>query len=359
MDKHPVVLIVYDEFDNLGTGYLGSVLSESGIKTTVIDFRYDNEKILEMLLKLNPALVGFSVIFLFYIKAFAELTDFLRRGGINCHFTAGGHYASLRYSELFEFIPSLDSIVRFEGERTLTDLVESVSSGRDWRKVKGIAYIKNGKAVTNPLRPLEKDLDLFPFPVRPPLKEYAPGKRYASIIAGRGCIYDCSYCNSKEFFRQPPGPVKRTRKPEMVVKEMESLYQEQNCSVFLFEDDDFPVKTRNGSKWTEQFCKELSRKNLDKKIIWKINCRPDEVEYNSFKLMKKHGLFLVFLGIEDGTDSGLTRLNKRLTVKRSIEGVNILKRLKIGFDFGFMLFQPYSTFVSIRENLEFPSADLW
>lgn len=353
MDKHPVVLIAFEEFDNLGIGYLRSVLSESGISTTVIDFKYENEKILEMLLKLNPVLVGFSVIFHFYIKSFAELIIHIRKGGINCHFTAGGHYASLRYSELFELIPSLDSIVRFEGEKTFTDLVESVSAGKDWTKVKGIAYRENGKIVTNPLRPLEKDLDRFPFPLRSPLKEYAPGKNYASIIAGRGCIYDCSYCNSKEFFRQPPGPVKRTRKPQMVVREMESLYHEEDCSVFLFEDDDFPVKTGIGSKWTEEFCKELSRNKLDKNIIWKINCRPDEIEYSSFSLLKKHGLFLVFIGIEDGTDIGLARLNKHLTAKRSIDGVKILKRLRIGFDFGFMLFQPYSTFDSIRENLNF------
>ena len=353
MDKHPVVLIAFEEFDNLGIGYLRSVLSESGISTTVIDFRYENEKILEMLLKLNPILVGFSVIFQFYIKAFAELANYIRKGGINCHFTAGGHYASLRYSELFELVPSFDSIVRFEGEKTLIDLVESVSAGKDWKKVKGIAYLKNGKAVTNPLRSPEKNLDRFPFPLRPPLKEYAPGKNYASIIAGRGCIYDCSFCNSREFFRQSRGPAKRIRKPELVVGEMDSLYYEKECSVFLFEDDDFPAKTGYGSKWTEEFCKELRRNKLDKNIIWKINCRPDEVEYSSFNLLKKHGLFLVFIGIEDGTDIGLARLNKHLTAKRSLDGVKILKRLRIEFDFGFMLFQPHSTFGSIRENLNF------
>ncbi|MDP4222344.1 MAG: hypothetical protein Q8868_03435, partial [Bacteroidota bacterium] len=64
---------------------------------------------------------------------------------------------------------------------------------------------------------------------------------------------------------------------------------------------------------------------------------------------------LVFLGIDDGTDSGLRRLNKNMTVEESLKGINILKKLDIGFDYGFMLFQPSSTISSVNDNLEFLS----
>jgi anaerobic magnesium-protoporphyrin IX monomethyl ester cyclase len=36
-----------------------------------------------------------------------------------------------------------------------------------------------------------------------------------------------------------------------------------------------------------------------------------------------------------------------------MEGINILKKLEIGFDFGFMLFQPSSTYRSVNDNLDF------
>ncbi len=49
----------------------------------------------------------------------------------------------------------------------------------------------------------------------------------------------------------------------------------------------------------------------------------------------------------------LARLNKRMTVAESLRGINILKKLEIGFDYGFMLFQPSSTFESINHNLNF------
>ncbi|MDZ7634714.1 MAG: hypothetical protein U5L72_09970 [Bacteroidales bacterium] len=50
--------------------------------------------------------------------------------------------------------------------------------------------------------------------------------------------------------------------------------------------------------------KEYSRE----KILWKINCRPDEIDAESFAMMKQHGLFLAFIGLEDGTDDGLVKL---------------------------------------------------
>jgi radical SAM superfamily enzyme YgiQ (UPF0313 family) len=139
----------------------------------------------------------------------------------------------------------------------------------------------------------------------------------------------------------------------MVIREMEYLYNKRGCSVFLFQDDDFPVMSKLSPEWIRIFCSELERTGLNKKVIWKIACRPDEVKEETFLLMKNNGLFQVFLGIEDGTDDGLKRLNKHMTVEKSIKGINILKKLKIDFDYGFILFQPGTTFKSLIENLGF------
>lgn len=353
MNTHPIIFIAFEEFDNLGVGYMVSVLSESGYEPQIIDFQSGEEEILKKLKKVKPLLVGFSLIFQYHIYEFQKLIFYLRKGGVNCHFTAGGHFASLRFRDLFKLIPSLDSIVRFDGEYTLLELVNCIKSGADWRNVKSIAFKNNGKIIENPLRPPENNLDKLPFPARPTIREYAFDKKFATIIAARGCVNNCSFCNAREYYKQSSGPFKRIRNPENVVAELEFLYHEKGCSVFLFEDDDFPVKTDKGSEWIERFCKELKYKKLNDKIMWKINCRPDEINYDSFAQMKSYGLYLVFLGIDDGTDSGLIRLNKHMTVKKSLEGIDILKSLEIGFDYGFMLFQPSSTFRSVNDNLDF------
>lgn len=351
--SNSIVLVAFGESDNLGVGYLLSVLNLAGFEAIMIDFRDDNRKIMARLKESVPLVVGFSVMYEVYIDEFARFIKDLRNNGINCHFTAGGSFASLHPDELFHLIPELDSIVRFEGEETFLELVSCLSKGQDWRSIRSIAFREDRRIIKTTLRTLEKDLDVFPFPTRLPLNDFAPGKKFATIIASRGCTYDCSFCNTREFYGTPGGPLKRFRKPDMVVSEMEQLYHEKGCVIFLFQDDDFPIKTTGGNEWIRSFCMELERKGLHQRILWKINCRPDEIDAFNFRMMKEHGLFLVFIGLEDGTDEGLSKLNKRLTVAKSIEGIEILKRYNIGFDYGFMLFQPDTTYKSLRENLKF------
>lgn len=348
-----VVLIAFEEFDNLGVRYIASVLNEAEFETRIIDMRSGKEEILESISKMDPVLIGFSVIFQYKIELFQDIIRFLREKGIKCHFTAGGHYASIRHEELLHLIPELNSVVRFEGESTVLELARKLTGNSDWKNIEGIAYNSEGHIISNKLRLVEKDLDTLPYPFRSDLRNYTLEKKFTTLIAGRGCVHDCAFCNLKEFFILSGGPRKRHRSPEMVVKEIEFLHHQKECSVFLFEDDDFPVQGGKNNEWILKFCNELADKELAEQIMWKINCRPDEITEDIFSLLKNHGLFKVFLGIDDGTDSGLKWLNKHMTAEKSIEGIKILKSLSIEFDYGFMLFQPLTTFSSFYKNLEF------
>lgn len=349
----PVIFIVFGDYSNLGVGYMSAVLNQAGIENRMIDFRLPNEKILADLKRSEPLVVGFSVIYEGFIEEFAILAKLLRSGGINCHFTAGGHYASLRPEELLNLIPEIDSVIRFEGEDTLLELVNCLKSGKDWKSIRSIAYKDDHRIIKTALRPLEHDLDRHPFPLRPPLREYAYGKKYAAIIAGRGCINNCSYCNAREFYMTPSGPAKRIRNSEMVVREMEYLHREENCSIYIFQDDDFPIKARGDNAWIKSFCDELRKRGLYDRILWKINCRPDEIDADTLELTRQCGLYLMFIGLEDGTDEGLARLNKRTTVAANLECIELLKSTGTGFDYGFMMFQPDTTHASLTKNLEF------
>ncbi|MEN8193344.1 MAG: radical SAM protein [Bacteroidota bacterium] len=353
MQNIPIVFIAFQEQDNLGVGYLCSTLVEAGYEVEIIDYRHDKKYILERLQFHNPLIIGFSIIFQYHLYDFKQLINFLRENGIKSHFSAGGHYPSLRYKELLKKIPQIDSVVRFEGEWAFLELVNLIYKGKQWKDILNIAYIRDGTIVSNPIRPLENDLDKFQPPARPPLKEYALNKKYATLLAGRGCYYNCSFCSIREFYSEPPGPLKRVRRPEMVAREIELLHEQLDCAIFMFQDDDFPLAKNKGKDWAISFCEQLHKKKLNDKILWKINCRPDEVDKETFMLMKNSGLFLVYLGIEAGTDLGLKRMNKHLTVEKTFQAINILKELEIAFDFGFMLFDPWSTYKSILGNLTF------
>jgi radical SAM superfamily enzyme YgiQ (UPF0313 family) len=348
-----VVLVGFLEQENLGLGYLAATLRREGRTVTIVDFLADHDTILETVRREKPIVVGFSLIFQFYVHRFAELIRYLRANGVDCHFTIGGHFPSLSYQHTLELIPELDSVVRFEGEATLVELVDTVEAGGDWRFLLGIAFQSGGEVIANALRPLVRDLDDLPYPDRSQRPMAVLGRKALPILASRGCVRTCSFCSIHVFYRSAPGKVVRTRKPAEIVREMRMLHDERGITVFLFQDDDFPLFGPVWQRWTREFIAELYRAGLARKVIWKINCRADAVDPVLFAEMKEAGLYYVYMGLESGSDDGLETLNKDITVAENLRAVEILKSLGLVYEFGFMLFDPSTTFDSVRDNVAF------
>ena len=348
------MLIGFQNQGNLGLGYLAAVLRRSGYAVEVVDIEQDPREILRIPRELNPLVIGFSLIFQFFINRYATLLYLLRENGLDCHFTMGGHFPSLSYEQTLELVPELDSVVRFEGEATLLELVEAVEAGTEWRGIHGLAYRDDeGKVVLTRPRALLERLDELPYPDREYEPESVLGRSILPILASRGCARTCSFCSIHTFYRAAPGRIVRTRKPAEVVREMELLHEERGTTIFLFQDDDFPLFGTVWRRWANEFVDELERTGLSRKVIWKMNCRADAVERDLFIRMRDAGLYLVYMGLESGSEQGLETLHKQITVAQNLKAVETLKDIGLMFEYGFMLLDPSSTFESIRENITF------
>ncbi len=352
-DEREVILVGFQDQGNLGMGYLASMLKAHGHTVELLDFREGIERIRACVVAADPLVVGFSLIFQYYLPGFREMAEALRAAGVTAHFTIGGHYPSLCHDEVLEAVPELDSVVRFEGELTLLDLVERIGEGRDWREVHGIAYLRDGELVETEQRMLIRDLDELPPPYRPGEPEHILGIRAAPMLASRGCARRCSFCSIHTFYRTAPGKVVRVRKPALIVEEMRQLREERGVRIILFQDDDFPLWGRPGRRWVLELVDELDRAGLVGEVVWKISCRAEYVEPELFGTLRDAGLFLVYMGLESGTDAGLEVLNKQITKETNAEAIGIMKSLGVLYEYGFMLFDPSSTFESIRENVGF------
>src|SRR5262249_34153877 len=167
-------------------GYLAAVLQERGHAVEMLDVRDGPEKIAERLACRQPTVVGFSLIFQVFLPQFRRVASYLRTAGVSSHFTIGGHFPSLCHDECLSQIPELDSVVRYEGELTLIELVERLVRGEDWRSIRGIAYVRGGHVVDNEPRPLVQDLDSLPYPYRPFEPEQIGGFPTLPLLASRG-----------------------------------------------------------------------------------------------------------------------------------------------------------------------------
>jgi radical SAM superfamily enzyme YgiQ (UPF0313 family) len=142
------------------------------------------------------------------------------------------------------------------------------------------------------------------------------------------------------FYRTAPGKVVRTRKPGQVVREMRALQEERGITIFLFQDDDFPLFGPVWHRGAGEFVNELHKSRLPGRVIWKMNCRADVVEPAMFSSMRDAGLYLVYMGLELGSEEGLKALHKQITVEQNIRAVEILKQVGLMFEFDSCLFDP-------------------
>ena len=195
------------------------MLRRAGFDVRVIDIEAAPADIVDEVIAAQPVLVGFSLIFQYYIRRYGDLMMSLRAAGVHCHFTMGGHYPSLNPQATLEAVPELDSVVQFEGETTLLELIEALLAGENWRILSGVIHLQDGRCVVNKARRLTEDLDTLPFPDR----DFAPteilGRRGMPLLASRGCARTCSFCSIHTFYRTAPGKVVRLRKTTEVVRE--------------------------------------------------------------------------------------------------------------------------------------------
>jgi radical SAM superfamily enzyme YgiQ (UPF0313 family) len=354
MSEGGVLLVGFEDQENLGLRYIAAYLEKERIRVRIEPFQFNHkEQILLSIKSEKPKIVGFSLIFQRMFFDFRELISYLREQGVTCHFTIGGHFPSLEPLVTLDLIPGLDSVVRFEGEETLIELYNKLDDLDSWKDIKGLAYREDAIMHVNAPRPLIKNLDSLPFPLRNNYTACHRGLGIGSILGSRGCYYDCSFCSIHQFYREPPGSLRRTRSPSNIVKEMEQLFYDKFISIFIFQDDEWFMKGHYHLNWFEDFIQELKRSKITDKILWRISCRIDDVNANLLKAMKDVGLMCVYLGIESGNNRGLRTFNKHFSVDDIYRAVGILNEIDMPFEFGFMIFDPDSTFETIQENIIF------
>lgn len=85
-----------------------------------------------------------------------------------------------------------DCVCVGEGEETLPDMLMALSSGEDFRILRGLAFMKGGVFVQTPARPAV-NLDLYP-PVS------FKRERFGTVEITRGCPFGCKFCQNSRLF---------------------------------------------------------------------------------------------------------------------------------------------------------------
>lgn len=343
---------------SLGIAYIGSYLHSKGFSVALFDTHLDSlstDKIAEAIISLQPTVLGLSVP---SRESLAEVLHILKsanaRGLCPKLVVLGGHFATVADKKILESFPSIDCIVRGEGEETLLELVHAVLKGKDWRDIEGISYNDAEAVIRNPGRKAVIELDKYPFPFR----DYSISslKRVggvASILSSRGCLGSCYFCASKRLQKEHKGLIWRSRSAKAVVDEIQLLVDKYGVMYFQFVDDCFLGTGKKGSDRAIEIAREIKRRGL--RVNFSIEARCDTVSRsrNVLHELKRAGLTGVTLGVESGVDRALKTFNKRTTVQDNLKAIQVLQDLKLQTNIGFIFFDPYATIEDLWKNLRF------
>jgi len=346
---YPPSVHSHPPFIPLGIAYLGAVAEREGHEVTVIDCQAEklSYEAFRSRLEQNPSdLVGVTATTLLY-KSAMQLVAIAKQVHPQAVTMLGGSHGTFWDENALDEYPSLDVVVRREGEATFIELLDKLQSKTSFNNVLGITFrSKESKITRNPDRPFLEDLDSLPFPAHHllPLETLKRmGKVLFPLITSRGCVFWCDFCSTVRMF----GRGYRMRSPKNVVDEMEMVHSNYGISQVTFYDDAFTVNRDRVLK----ICEELHTRKL--KIEWDCGTRVDMVDRELLKTMRDAGCIAVWLGVESGSETILGAMNKsiklnqtRLAYKTAHEvGLMTIANTVLGF--------PGETEQTARETINF------
>lgn len=321
-----VLLVVYDNDSYIswfpqGLAYIAAVLQKEGYDVEIYNqdkFHYPDEHLTEYLNNNKFDIVGISVIAGYYqYRKLLKISDAINNSKNRPFFIIGGHGPSPE-PEYFLKKTQADVVVIGEGELTIVELLEAVANHRPLSTVKGIAFREGAKVTVNERRPLIKDIDSIPLPAYDlfPVDYYrllrAPNatKRdfVMPMLSGRGCKFRCNFC-----YRLDKGF--RPRSNEGIIEEIRLLKEKYGITYLNFSDE-LLMSSKNR---TVSLCNDFIKAKLD--IKWCCNGRLNFAKPDVLALMKKAGCVFINYGIESMDDQALKNMNKALTTKQIIKGI--------------------------------------
>jgi len=189
-------------------------------------------------------------------------------------------------SPLFEFF---DSIILYEGEIPLLELLKAIEENRDFKEVPSIIYKdKDGTQIFNE-HYREPDINSLPSPDFSdlPFEKYLSPFKIGSIMSARGCYWNkCAFCQHRYTYRGKYRP----RNISLVIDDMKNLIS-QGVKYFSFCDEAVPPAR------LRELAKGILASNLN--VIWEAYARVEQnFDKELAELLYKAGCRSLAFGLE-------------------------------------------------------------
>lgn len=338
----------------MGLAYLAANLEVYNYPVKILDCQgmgLDLEEIPRELKKDKYSLVGLTMLTPMYGKT-KQSAQIIKKVSPQTKIIVGGAHATALPKKTLEEIESVDYICIGEGENTIVELVQALEGKKKIDQVNGLVYRKGNEIVFNKPREFEQNLDKFP----PPARHLLPMEKYKltatrvkntsfcpTLIVARGCPFNCSYCS------HPFGKTFRHHSVKRVIQEIESLINNYNISELNMEADNLTAD----QNFLLSLCREMIKRELNKKIRWTCESRMDLVNEKLLKNMHQAGCWQISYGVESGVQRLLDLINKGEKLEDMEKIFALTKKVGITIRGFFMLGLPTETYQESLQTIEF------
>jgi radical SAM superfamily enzyme YgiQ (UPF0313 family) len=331
-----------------GLASLSAAAKAQGFEVGLIDLRALNnwDHFREVLAQRNPDVVGVTMMSVDYNPA-RQVVAVAKEVNPEIVTVIGGPHVTIALADSLR-IPHVDYLLTGEGEVSFPRLLELIE-GSD-------------PPPHRVLRGATPDLDAIPFadrdlfldewrkwgydidsPEVPFVEELPPP--FATIIAGRGCIYNCAFCKPGEDYLF--GKRTRRRSVDNVIQELHMLVEKYHLASFMFHDDCLT----EDREWVMAFTDRYIAEGFDLPFFCQTRADIVVKHEDMVARMAKAGLRGYFVGFESGNDRVLRFIRKGTTAEQNRQAARVCRKYGIAVWANYMLGLPTETREEVMDTV--------
>jgi radical SAM superfamily enzyme YgiQ (UPF0313 family) len=311
----------------MGLYVLKEYLSDKGFKIAVLDGAYQslqNEQIIKI--SCCATIVGLYGVYT-NMETISELSSEIKQCNPKSIIILGGPNSPAG-REILEQYPSIDIVVKNQGERVLEDVLRSVKHDKiaDLKTIKGSFLRWKEKIIDTGDSPSSPQFS------RPLFIEYEVPvykKKVMKLITAKGCPNNCDFCPAPTF--------EEIVAIENLVAAIEEG-QNKGINTFYIADENFcPIKL---DARVIKMCDLLKSSTQEEKIHLKLFLEP-HTSSKVFELLSQIAHVTAFIGFESFSDQTIRFLGKRTSRKLNLDSWNTARKFGINVFPGIISLYPF------------------
>ena len=305
--------------------------TQSNHEVTLLDAQLDDldyDELERRVRAFAPDVVGVTA-FTVQLVDVLKTVQTAKKAGVKYAVVGGPHVSD--FPRECVSLPGVDAVVKGEGQKPMLDLCDAWEKGEVPKGIPGTMCHPDDPVPEQDVY-FSNNLDDYPIIDRTMVdyKRYydvmGQGGIFTTLISSRGCPYRCTFCNT-------PRHRYRVMSPARVCEEIKSCL-DLGIKEFYFVDDTFNITNQR----VIDLCDAIIERGL--KLQWTVRFRVKGMNRELLTKMKAAGCHRIQFGVEQGTEEGLLRLKKDVTVREIENAFKLCREIGIHTVAYFMIGTP-------------------